>query len=304
MRRVLKVWLCTGVFAGLAACSFADTKPPRDFYESILQRNVFDLKPPAPPVQQEAAPAPAMNVVLSGITTILGNKVALLQLPARAGRPGEPLRDEGFILTEGQREGLIEVIQIDERKGAVRILAAGAPMTLTFENNGPKLPSAAGGAAPGTPRIPSLPGPATARPFPGYTPNTNNALTPTGYPMGRRGYNSTAGGLSTNAGSYGASALNTNALGAGLAPAPPLPGSTGAAVPPAVAQPGVALSPAEQAVLTEVQRELERERAASSRQPANPPPPVRTLTAPGPYLPGGQAPPYSVLPGRETVPPQ
>jgi len=60
------------------------------------------------------------------------------------------------ILTEGQREGDVEVLQIDERAGKVKVNVAGTLETLTFEKDGPKLPSTPapgtpGAAAPGTP---------------------------------------------------------------------------------------------------------------------------------------------------------
>ena len=85
-------------------------------YQSIVDRNVFALKPPPPPPDPEATKPPPVKITLTGITTILGNKRALMKSPAPPGKPGEPAKPEvSYILTVGQREGDVEVIDIDER---------------------------------------------------------------------------------------------------------------------------------------------------------------------------------------------
>ncbi len=79
-------------------------------YSAIWLRNVFDLKPPPPPtpVNTAVTNAPPPNVELTGITTLLGTKRALFMVQY-APAPGKPAgKDESYILTEGQRQGVLE----------------------------------------------------------------------------------------------------------------------------------------------------------------------------------------------------
>lgn len=112
-------------------------------YQGITDRNIFGLKPPPPPVRPEDIKPPTPEIYLTGVTTILGKKQALLKVPAKP-----PLRpkDESYILTEGQSEGEIQVLNIDEVAGAVKVNNHGSIQTLDFVNNGVKLPA---GPAPG-----------------------------------------------------------------------------------------------------------------------------------------------------------
>jgi hypothetical protein len=105
---------------------------------------VFGIKPPPPPVRPEDIKPPIPDINLTGITTILGNKRALLKVPAKP--PKQP-KEESYILTEGQSEGDIEVLQIDEVAGSVKVNNHGTVQTLDFASNGVK---PAGGSAPGT----------------------------------------------------------------------------------------------------------------------------------------------------------
>jgi hypothetical protein len=147
----------------IASVSVAVANP----YTGIVDRNVFSLRPP-PPVDNtpQPPPTPPVKLTLTGITTILGNKRALLkaQLPAR---PGEPAKDESYMLTEGQRADGIEVVTIDEREGKVTVNNNGIAETLDFVNHGAKLVAAA--PAPGTPGI--IPPPHLPGTVPGSPPN-------------------------------------------------------------------------------------------------------------------------------------
>src|SRR5262249_45052252 len=93
--------LCSGAIA-----IGADSGNP---YQAILDRNVFGLKPPPPPGKSEEKKVDLAPITLTGITTILGNKRALMnvQVPGKTAQP--------LILAEGQREGEIEVLEIDEK---------------------------------------------------------------------------------------------------------------------------------------------------------------------------------------------
>ena len=189
------VWL----IGGLACCASATAVTPDSSetsgnpYQSIVDRNVFSLKPPPAPVDSaEANKTPVLKITLTGMTTILGNKRVLMKTAPPPGKPGEPPKTEQFyILTEGQREGDIEVLEINEKAGSVKVNNAGTPMTLTFEKDGAKLPStpapAVLGAQPnGAPPIPGLPGarqlpqpPGTAVPNPSFQLPTRIPRLPT-----------------------------------------------------------------------------------------------------------------------------
>jgi hypothetical protein len=145
----------------LLACTAAGV-PSRDGgnpYAKIPERNIFGLREVPPAVQPTTnEPAPALpKLYLTGITTILGNKRAFLtvQYPTK---PGQPAKEEPLTLSEGQRDGAIEVLTVDEVGKKVRVNNSGTEMTLDFENNGAK-PStvAVNAAAPGAPGAAGMP---------------------------------------------------------------------------------------------------------------------------------------------------
>jgi len=132
--------LCAG---GKAAAPDASANP----YQGIVDRNVFALKPPPAPVRPEDNKPPPPSIKLTGITTILGNKRVLMnvQMPAK---PPEPAKSQSFILTEGQRDGEIEVLEIDENTGTVKVNNFGTEMTLTMDKDSVKLPPSVPAAVP------------------------------------------------------------------------------------------------------------------------------------------------------------
>ena len=104
-------------------------------YHLIPDRNVFGLRPPVPAASAQAQ-APVQKIILTGITTILGDKRALMKTQPPPGRSGE--KEHSLILTEGQREAGVEVLAIDVKAGSVTVNNSGTVMTLTFEKNGAK----------------------------------------------------------------------------------------------------------------------------------------------------------------------
>src|ERR1022692_87152 len=159
-------------------------------YHGIVARNVFDVHPPAPhdPALDKPPTPPPPNIKISGITDILHRKQVIFKvmLPPK---PPAPAKEESYILTEGQREGEIEVLEIDVKAGTVKMSDYGIITNLSIELNGEKLvsgpPAGVPGAQPQLPpppgmiptlptgRIPPrtlrLPGSAGAQPSPGYT---------------------------------------------------------------------------------------------------------------------------------------
>jgi hypothetical protein len=117
-------------------------------YQGIVDRNVFGLKPPPAPPRPEDNKPPPPKITLTGITTILGNKRALMNV-AMPAKPPDPARQKSFILAEGQREGDIEVLEIDEGNGTVKVDNFGTVMILDINKDGAKLPVTAAAPAPG-----------------------------------------------------------------------------------------------------------------------------------------------------------
>ena len=175
------VCILSGVALGTAGASPTDTED--NPYREIISRNVFSLKPPPPPPNPEDTKPPPVKITLSGITTVVGKK-ALMETPPPPVKPGAPAgtpppTKQYYMLGEGQREGDIEVLAIDEKTGSVKVRNSGVEVTLTFEKDGVKLPSTAPPAvaagAPGFPApggvIPPPPGPGAINPaFPGVKP--------------------------------------------------------------------------------------------------------------------------------------
>ena len=118
-------------------------------------RNVFALKPPPPPPDPESLKPPPQKITLTGIMTIFGKKQALMKTPPTAApppKPGEtpkPPQEHSYMLTEGQREDEITVLEIDEKAHLVKVDNSGTVQTLTFTNDAPKVAGAAGPAGPG-----------------------------------------------------------------------------------------------------------------------------------------------------------
>lgn len=184
-----KILFCLAGSVVVCIAAQAVTSEPQDNpYQSIVDRNVFALKPPPPPPDPEAAKPPPVKITLTGITTILGNKRALMKAPAPPGKPGEPAKPElSYILAPGQREGDVEVLDIDEVSGNVKLRNAGVEVTLNIDKDGPKLaPSAS--PVPGIPgAVPPVPGfgrtaaPSAPAGNPGFTmPTRTLRLPPTG----------------------------------------------------------------------------------------------------------------------------
>lgn len=179
VRSVSKILICLWAVVGLGARVPATVpEAPPGQYQAIPERNVFGLRPPLAQPTLTNPPAPLPKITLTGITTILGNKRALMMVLPPGLKPGEANKEQSLILTEGQREGEVEVLQIDEHAGIVRVNNSGTIMTLTFEKDGAKLPSTPTPHA--LPPLPMpLPGATASNPyFPASRARTRNFGSP------------------------------------------------------------------------------------------------------------------------------
>jgi hypothetical protein len=216
-------------------------------YEPIVARNVFGLKPPPPPPRTEAPPPPVATIKLTGITTILGNKLVLMKVSVPA-KPPEPAKELSLTLTEGQREGDIEVLAINEKTGDVKVSNGGVELMLNIDKDSPKLPGSPVPAAPGMAGNPNV-----------ATPMAGVGIQPgaTGNPT------TTLGAFKPNIPTR--SVRVPNATGAVPAPVYTVP------TPSVTPQRNPPLSREEQFILMEVERERARQAVQNGQLPPLPP---------------------------------
>lgn len=234
-------------------------------YQGIVVRNAFNLKPPTPPPSPEANKPPPLKITLTGITTILGKKIAMMTAPPE--KPGTP--PESFMLGEGEAQNDIEVIEINENAGVVKIKNHGVDEPLDFEHNGAK--PAAAPAMPGPMTMPGvMPGslPGVARPMP---PLNGMPVRPIRMP-----------------GMPNASAATPGGFG-GVSPATPNAGSP---------QP---LTAEQQAVLIELQRDKYKEQGSPV---ANLLPPTQFSQQPNAGPAAGENPAAQTAPSQPAAPSQ
>jgi hypothetical protein len=278
MRFIARIAL--SLLGSVALCATASAITPGAVttrYEEIPQRNVFDLKQAPPPPQPAVTQTPPPQLILTGITTMLGNKLALLKalLPAK---PGEPAREQSLVLTEGQQEGNIKVLEVNEQAGSVRVNDYGTVMTLTFAKNGAKPLTT---AAP-TPNMPGSAAPAPSSPPP--TP-INIYAPPAGNP---------AGGLTPMPTRIPRTPNPPAPESAPGSPSPP--GVMPSPAPtPAPQQPQTQLTPEEQAVLLQLEQALNKSNSApapaegtsplATNLPGRLPPGANTQRSVPPFLP-------------------
>jgi len=106
-------------------------------YDLIPKKNVFKLREPEQPKPVTPTNPPLPKVYLAGISTIMNQKLVFLHVPGIS-RPGGQAAEQSLMLSERQREGDIEVLEINEQAGRVKIKQAGEVVELSFENNGVK----------------------------------------------------------------------------------------------------------------------------------------------------------------------
>jgi hypothetical protein len=123
-------------------------------------------------------------VNLNGITTILSGKRAFVLVQEQGKQP------ESKMLKEGERDGQIEVISINESSGSVKLKVGDKETELTFEKDGIKLPlrhlpqHRAGAPVPSVPIMPGAVIPSAGSKTASITPSGStsggvNSLMPT-----------------------------------------------------------------------------------------------------------------------------
>ena len=201
MKRLGKVVICLASGLVLNASARADDSVlPNNPYAPIVVRNVFNLNPAQSADSTNATPADLPKITPNGIMSIFNHQLQVLFKVAGTPKAGQPAKDESYILSEGQRQDDIEVIQIDEKNSLV-----------TFNNHGivQELPLAKATASAG-----STPTPGPGKPFP-----FQNFTTPGGENSGRiptRFGGRTGGGGPAAARNRGMDGGNNSGLGGGF----------------------------------------------------------------------------------------
>ncbi len=150
----------------LAVALRADVNGPADHpYQAIIDRNAFGLKPPPQVVNPTPTnPVVPVNVKFTGITSNSRGKKAWLMIPAQPGKNTNPEYLNG--LAEHEKQGEIEVLEINVKESKVKILNAGSLVELNVKDNG--LPTPAALPVPGVPL--NSYGAPSALPTPGLVP--------------------------------------------------------------------------------------------------------------------------------------
>jgi hypothetical protein len=270
MKRLGKIVVCLAGGLVLNAGARADDGVlPNNPYAPIVVRNVFGLNPPPTNDANATQAEPPPKITLNGIMSILGRLQALYKVAGTA-KPGQPAKDESYILSEGQRQDEIEVIQIDEKNSLV-----------TFNNHGTvqELPLVKANAPAG-----STPTPAQGRPVPPQNfpaPNGDNSG------RGRLGGRSASGpGVARNRGTGNSSDNFNNGMGDSL-PLTTVPTRAGYS---GQQQPQNTLTPEQQVILMEVQR-AQWQKEGNPAHAIIPPTPLTPLLTPGAENSAGGMPP-------------
>ncbi|MBA4150446.1 MAG: hypothetical protein H0X66_20235 [Verrucomicrobia bacterium] len=104
-------------------------------YQTILDRNAFGLlPPPTPPDPNDKPPEPPANLKLTGFATIAGERRVYFTIPPDAKDPKGV--QQYLSLSEGQREGNLEIITISESKEEVSVRNGSVDIVLSLKKDG------------------------------------------------------------------------------------------------------------------------------------------------------------------------
>src|SRR5438874_10444134 len=231
----------------LCAGARAITPDSGNPYQGIIDRNVFALKPmPINKIDEGVKKPDPPKITLTGITDILGKKQALMNV-AMPAKPPEPAKQQSFIIASGQRDGDLEVLDIDVKVGSVKLNNFGTEMLLTMEKDGAKLPASVAAAMPipgvapnGAGYVPPANGYTPAGANPGLKPIPTRQLRVPGNADNGMGTPNPTTGFNANPGFNATPANGVNVAQPGFAYAQP--------VQQPVQQPQQSMSPDEQAI--------------------------------------------------------
>ena len=136
-----RVRICLLGVLVLAANTHAATAIARNnaYARAIVGRNVFGLNPAPLSEIVVPPPLPPPRIILQGLTNINRRRQVLfkVQMPSKT---GEPAREISCVLSEGERQGEIEVLEIDEKAWTVKFRNHGIVQTLNLKNDADRHP--------------------------------------------------------------------------------------------------------------------------------------------------------------------
>jgi len=106
-------------------------------YEKIFARNAFGLKDLPAPEAIVAPKDPPPKITLQGLTRVLEREQVLFKV-AMPARPSQPAAEVSKILSEGERDGDIEVLEIDMDAGVIKFSNHGVTETKTMKDDAAK----------------------------------------------------------------------------------------------------------------------------------------------------------------------
>jgi len=213
------------------------------------------------------APAPP-RIVLTGITTILGRKLAVMKALLPPAKPGEHAKEEPLLLAEGQREENIEVLKVDEKAGRVTVSDFGTVTNLTFSENGPA-PGASSASSPAAP----APKPGSQPVIPPAGANYGRRFMPSRIPRPPVQGTPGAAGAATSPGGYG--------VGSGSSAGAPSSSAQPVVAPPQASTQATPLTPEEQLILQQWLQEQQSSGAGYQAPPAGAGPPGTLVPSAG-----------------------
>ena len=151
----IAIWLAGGLL--LSAGARADNvvvASADNPYTPIVTRNIFGLNP-VDPVVPDVDPPP--KITLNGIMSAYGKLQALYKV-AGTGKPGQPAKDQSYILSEGQRQDDVEVTHINDQANLVTFNNHGTVQEIPLANAPTVATSAPGAGGPGPSGPVSRPG--------------------------------------------------------------------------------------------------------------------------------------------------
>lgn len=132
-------------------------------YASIVARNMFGLLPiPVHNPADDQPPAdPPPKITPNGIMKLFGKYQALFKV-ANKPKPGQPAKEDSYVLAEGEMQDDIEVVKINNDDGIITFNNHGTtqelPLVAAKEGGGPPPPGSGPRFPPGFPQPPIRPG--------------------------------------------------------------------------------------------------------------------------------------------------
>ena len=145
-------------------------------YLTVAVRNIFGLLPIPTnnPADQAAPPVePPPKITPNGIMTIFGNLQVLFKVATKP-PPGQPQKDDSYVMGEGERQDEIEVVKIDGKAGVVTFNNHGTLQELSLVPGTATTGASPAGAAPGG--HPGFPLPRSRSPGGGAAPANLSSL--------------------------------------------------------------------------------------------------------------------------------